>query len=102
MQVKTIVLAMLLAGSLTAFADPIKFEDFIRIHPGMSEAELLEIAGPPDYSGAERGTQVRRGRTVYYNTTYDLVWFSKGFTPFTTTITITNGMVSNIRRDKRF
>ena len=99
---KTAVLAMLLVSGLSAFADPVKFEDFIRIHPGMHESEVLEIAGPPDYSGAERGTEVRRGRTTYYNTTYDLVWFSKGFTPFTTTITITNGVVSGIRREKRF
>lgn len=99
---RNIVLAILLSSSFSALADPIKFEDFIRIRNGMHESEVLEIAGPPDYSGAERGTQMRRGRTIYYNTTYDLVWFAKSFTPFTTTITITNGVVSNIRRDKKF
>ena len=99
---KNIVLAMLLASGLPVLADPIKFEDFIRIHTGMHESEVLDIAGPPDYSGAERGAQVRRGRTIYYDTTYDLVWFAKGFTPFSTTITITNGVVSKIRRDKKF
>lgn len=85
-----------------ASAAPMKFEDFIRIHRGMHESEVLEIAGEPDYKGAERGAEVRRGRTTYYNTTYDLVWFSKGFNQFTTTITINNGLVTGIKRERRF
>jgi hypothetical protein len=83
------------------------FDTYIMLRQGMSEGELLQRAGAPDYESADGtvGTTVRRGRRVetfsnlefkkfyYYPTTSD---------PFTTVVTITGGYISDLTRTRQF
>jgi hypothetical protein len=72
------------------------FRDYVRIQRGMSEGELLTIAGEPDFVSdqgfAGAGAQRMKSWT-YLPTSAD---------PFTTTITLIGGRVSDLDRVRKF
>jgi len=68
----------------------LEFRKYISIQRGMTEGEMLVIAGAPDL--AVRDAWAIRTYT-YFPTVAD---------PFTTTISIVNGRVSGLERDRKF
>lgn len=71
------------------------FDVYSRLENGMSEGELLQRAGPPDYESSEFGL---RGngyyKTWYYNPT--------GSDPYATRIQLVAGRILEIERVKQF
>ncbi|RMC99649.1 hypothetical protein EAY64_06885 [Aquitalea palustris] len=84
------VLAGLLLSSWS-LADPLPFEQFMHLHRDMSEAELLQAAGKPDYVRADPAANGDR----------QLFWLGDADLPYTTLVILHNGLVSDIRREKR-
>ncbi|MBV8680916.1 MAG: hypothetical protein JO338_10775 [Aquitalea sp.] len=82
--------AGLLLSSLLQ-ADPLPFEQFMHLHRDMSEAELQQVAGKPDYVRADPAASGDR----------QLFWLGDSYLPYTTVVTLHNGVVSDIHRDKR-
>jgi hypothetical protein len=90
----------------------LEFRKYISIQRGMSEGELVGIAGEPDFRSAGGAavtapTTVRIGRN--YSTAADLALPLTTYTymptsadPFTTTITLVGGRVSEIERVRKF
>ncbi len=90
----------------------LEFRKYISIQRGMTEGELLGIAGEPDLRSAGGAaitapTTVRLGRN--YSTGADLALTLTTYTymptsgdPFTTTITLVGGRVSEIERVRKF
>jgi hypothetical protein len=67
----------------------LEFRKYISIHRGMSEGELLGIAGEPDFRTRDRSVRTY----TYMPTPAD---------PFTTTIVLVAGRVSEIERVRKF
>ena len=67
------------------------FDTFIRLQRGMTEGELLERAGRPDYASVENFDITK---TYYY--------FPTVADPFTTTVTLRGGRIENLERVKKF
>ena len=88
------------------------FRNYIRIQRGMSEGELLGIAGEPDFrseEGAAYGapTTVQSGRHTstaarVAMTVRTYTYLPTSADPFTTTITLVGGRVSEIERIRKF
>ena len=88
------------------------FRRYVGIQRGMSEGELLGIAGEPDFMSdqgfaiAAPGTvQVGRNHRVPARSGYSLrtwTWLPTSADPFTTTVTLVGGRVSEIERVRRF
>jgi hypothetical protein len=101
-----------------------KFEVYIRLKQGMSEAELLQRAGPPDYESTE-GTDTRAQAIVQESVLTDPLtgdavpqrsvvrsertevvksWYylPTAVDPFTTRVTLIGGRIANIERTKEF
>lgn len=72
-------------------ADPLPFEQFMRLHRGMPASELAQLAGKPDYT---RPDPAGSGDT-------ELFWLGDIDLPYTTVITLHQGLVSDIHRNKR-
>lgn len=70
------------------------FDVYIRLQEGMSEGELLERAGPPDSQQVSSASQDGFTKTYYY--------FATASNPFTTTVTVSNGQITEIKRDRKF
>jgi len=68
----------------------LEFRKYISIQRGMTEGEMLVIAGAPDLAVRD-GWSIRT--YTYFPTVAD---------PFTTTISIVNGRVSGLERDRKF
>ncbi|KZE31669.1 hypothetical protein [Crenobacter luteus] len=100
---KTTAALALAALPALAGAAPIPFAQYIKIFTGMAEAEVIDIAGPPDYRSDGPTTMTRRpdGSRVY-SRRYTLSWRAGGVTPYTTHIVFRDGVVEEIRRDKQF
>lgn len=83
------------------------FDTYIMLRQGMSEGELLQRAGSPDYESADGtvGTTVRRNRRVE---TFSNMEFKKFYyyptasDPFTTVVTLTGGWISDLQRTRQF
>lgn len=83
------------------------FDTYIMLRQGMSEGELLQRAGAPDYESADGtvGTAVRRSRRVE---TFSNMEFKKFYyyptssDPFTTVVTLTGGWISDLQRTRQF
>ncbi|AAQ61303.1 hypothetical protein [Chromobacterium violaceum] len=91
-------IALLSSGA--AHAAPIPFETYIKLHNGMLEAELVSVAGAPDYgSDSNQGRLASGVATV--STTRQLSWLANGQTPYTTVVTLRDGVVVDIKRDKK-
>jgi hypothetical protein len=67
----------------------LEFRKYISIQRGMTEGELLGIAGEPDFQAHERYLRMY----TYMPTVAD---------PFTTTVTLTRGRVAEIDRARKF
>ncbi|WP_440027476.1 hypothetical protein [Chromobacterium amazonense] len=97
---KLLWLAVLLAGA--AQAAPIPFATYIRLHNGMQEAELISKAGAPDYANDGPQTKSVGGNgTVTVDSTRVLTWLANDQLPYTTTVTVKNGVVTDISRSKK-
>ena len=70
------------------------FDVYIRLQEGMSEGELLQRAGPPDSQQVTSASQDGFTRTYYY--------FPTVSNPFTTTVTVSNGQITEIKRERKF
>lgn len=100
-----LVRALMLAlwcGPLAALAAPIPFSVFIRLDTGMSEAEVLELTGPPDYVSDGGSVRYRTRHGFAWGDRKSMTWYADGVEPHTTTITFRNGRVSDIERYKKF
>lgn len=69
------------------------FDTFIRLTRGMSEGELLQRAGKPDYFALENARD---------DIVKSFYWYPTASDPFTTIVTVRAGRVDNIERTKRF
>lgn len=87
------VLDAQLAAERAALSPPpvrgLEFRKYISIRRGMTEGELLGVAGEPDLRSRERSLRTY----TYMPTPAD---------PFTTTITLVRGRVSEIERARKF
>ncbi|HUK05757.1 MAG TPA: DUF4124 domain-containing protein [Burkholderiales bacterium] len=84
------------AASAPKPAHGLDFRNYVRIQRGMSEGELLGIAGTPDFVSDQgfAGPDVQRKIAwTYLPTPGD---------PFTTTITLIGGRVSDLDRQRKF
>ena len=89
---KTLLPALIgLLLSSWLMADPLPFEQFMRLHRGMAASELQQIAGKPDYT---RQDPAGSGDS-------ELFWLGDIDLPYTTVITLHQGLVSDIHRNKR-
>ena len=90
----------------------LEFRKYISIQRGMSEGELLGIAGEPDLK-ADQGIAISAPTTVQINRNFSTAaragLVMKTYTylptpgdPFTTTITLVGGRVSEIERVRKF
>ena len=68
------------------------FSTYMRLQRGMSEGELLQRAGRPDFSTIDHRDEVVKS---YY-------WYPTNADPFTTVVTVRGGRVDNIERAKKF
>jgi len=80
---------LLLSSQLQA--DPLPFEQFMHLHRDMPASELQQIAGKPDYV---RNDPAGNGDTELY-------WLGDSYLPYTTVITLHQGLISEIHRNKR-
>ncbi|MGQ0544296.1 MAG: DUF4124 domain-containing protein [Betaproteobacteria bacterium] len=79
----------------------LEFRKYISIQRGMSEGELLTIAGEPDFVAYQGTTHVdRRGRGGFELRTW--TYLPTVADPFTTTITLVGGRVGGIERVRKF
>lgn len=69
------------------------FDVYIRLKSGMSEGELLQRAGPPDFQSVENARGLIAKSFYYYPTTAN---------PFTTIVSLRGGRIANIERIKKF
>jgi hypothetical protein len=88
------------------------FRSYVSIQRGMSEGELLSVAGRPDFISdqgialaAPDTVQAGRHRSVPARSGYSLktwTYLPTSADPFTTTITQVGGRVSEIERVRKF
>lgn len=79
----------------------LEFRKYISIQRGMSEGELLGIAGDPDFIADQGTTPVsRRGRGGFEVRTW--TYLPTSADPFTTTITLVGGRVGEVERVRKF
>lgn len=85
------------------------FDVYIMLRNGMSEGELMQRAGPPDYESSDGtvGSAVvsgRRGRVQTFNNLElrKLYYYPTLSDPFTTVVTLTGGMISDLQRTRKF
>ena len=79
----------------------LEFRKYISIQRGMSEGEVLGIAGEPDFIADQGTTPVsRRGRGGFEVRTW--TYLPTSADPFTTTITLVGGRVGEVERVRKF
>jgi len=79
----------------------LEFRKYISIQRGMSEGELLSIAGEPDFSVSQGATPVgRRGRGGFEVRTW--TYLPTSADPFTTTVTLVGSRVGEVERVRKF
>jgi hypothetical protein len=92
-QARRDVLDAQLTAERVALAPPavrgLEFRKYISLQRGMSEGEVLAIAGPPDLQSRDRAFD----RLTYMPTVAD---------PFVTTITLMRGRISEMERARKF
>ena len=76
----------------------LEFRRYIRIEHGMSEGELLVVAGEPDFIAEEGVVRARHAGLLLKTWTY----LPTSADPFTTTITLVGGRVSEVERVRKF
>lgn len=92
-----------IAPANTAGARGLDFSAYLSLERGMTEGEVLSIAGSPD-AQAEEGAVLSgargQGRAALAVRTY--TYLPTAADPHTTTVTFTGGRVTEIRRDRKF
>jgi len=86
------------------------FDVYIMLRNGMSEGELMQRAGPPDYDSTDGtvGSAVvsgpKRNRVESFNNLElrKLYYYPTQSDPFTTVVTLTGGMISDLQRTRKF
>lgn len=86
------------------------FDVYIMLRSGMTEGELLQRAGSPDYESADGtvGSAVitgRRGARVQSFNNLELrklYYYPTLSDPFTTVVTLTGGLISDLQRTRKF
>ncbi len=86
------------------------FDVYIMLRNGMTEGELLQRAGPPDYESNDGtvGSAVISGRRGARVQTFNnlelrkLYYYPTLSDPFTTVVTLTGGMISDLQRTRKF
>lgn len=86
------------------------FDVYIMLRNGMSEGELMQRAGPPDYESTDGtvGSAVvsgrKRNRVESFNNLElrKLYYYPTQSDPFTTVVTLTGGMISDLQRTRKF
>jgi hypothetical protein len=79
----------------------LEFRKYISIQRGMSEGELLSVAGEPDFIADQGTTAVsRRGRGGFEVRTW--TYLPTSADPFTTTVTLVGGRVGEVERVRKF
>jgi hypothetical protein len=79
----------------------LEFRKYISIQRGMSEGELLSVAGEPDFIADQGTTPVsRRGRGGFEVRTW--TYLPTSADPFTTTVTLVGGRVGEVERVRKF
>lgn len=92
-----------LLAVLLAQAEPVSFTKYVKLWRGMTEAEVIDIAGPPDLvtEGPQVLLRTAPGvRVLSRNYTY--IWRSNAAIPYTTSVVFTDGVVQVVRRDRKF
>lgn len=69
------------------------FDTYIRLSRGMSEGELLQRAGRPDYLALENARD---------DIVKSFYWYPTAGDPFTTVVTVRGGRIDTIERTKKF
>ena len=69
------------------------FDIYVRLTRGMSEGELLQRAGKPDYLALENARD---------DIVKSFYWYPTSSDPFTTVVTVKGGRIDNIERTKKF
>jgi hypothetical protein len=93
----TLFVSALLMAIPAQSADPargMEFDVYMRLQQGMSEGELLERAGPPDFQTLATASQ--DGFSKLY------IYFPTASSPFTTTVTVSGGTISELKRERKF
>lgn len=70
----------------------LEFEIYLRLKAGMSEGELLQRAGRPDFESVESTRPVVKS---FY-------WYPTTANPFTTIVTLRGGRIAQLERIKKF
>jgi len=86
------------------------FDVYIMLRQGMSEGELLQRAGAPDYESADGtvGSTVVTGRRRNRAGSFSnlelkkFYYFPTSSDPFTTVVTLTGGTISDLQRTRQF
>lgn len=98
------------AAALAQTSEPrgLDFTSFVHLERGMTEGQLLSIAGQPDLladQGIVQRNSVRAGGTAIESSALAVrtyTYLPTDADPFTTTITVVGGLVTDIRRDAKF
>ena len=86
------------------------FDTYIMLRQGMTEGELLQRAGPPDYEsndgtvGSSVVTGRRRNRVQSFNNLEirKFYYYPTASDPFTTVVTLTGGLIADLQRTRQF
>jgi hypothetical protein len=86
------------------------FDTYIMLRQGMTEGELLQRAGPPDYEsndgtvGSSVITGRRRNRVQSSNNLEirKFYYYPTASDPFTTVVTLTGGLIADLQRTRQF
>lgn len=95
-----LALALVSAAILAQAPRGLDFSSYLSLKRGMTEGEVLAIAGAPDAQAEEGAVALGRGRTALRVRTY--TYLPTGADPHTTTITLVGGRATEIRRDRKF
>jgi hypothetical protein len=78
------------------------FAAYLSLKRGMTEGEVLAIAGPPDAQGEEGAVLSAQGTGSAALAVRTYTYLPTDTEPHATTLTFTGGRVTEIRRDRKF
>jgi hypothetical protein len=91
-----------IAPANTAGARGLDFAAYLSLKPGMTEGEVLAIAGPPGAQGEEGAVLSAQGTGSAALAVRTYTYLPTDTEPHATTLTFTGGRVTEIRRDRKF
>ena len=78
------------------------FRSYLSLERGITEGEVLAIAGPPDAQAEEGAVVSGQGDVRIALVVRTYTYLPTDADPYTTTVTFTGGRVTDVRRDRRF